>query len=73
MANFLSPAQWGKPLLLGDMSYIGPCMGYQNDPNNIRIHDFGVLGDFGYILIHIGSKCVPERGKNDEFSNLLGL
>ena len=39
------------------------CMGYQNDPNNVRNHDFGILSDYGYIWTHIGSKCVPTREK----------
>ena len=45
-------------------------MGYQNDPNNPRNHHFGILGDFGDIWTHIGSKCVPTRQKMMIFEQL---
>ena len=39
------------------------CMGYQNDPNNVRNHNFWILNDFWYIWTHIGSKCISTREK----------
>ena len=54
------------------MSYLGPYIGYQNDPNNIRIHIFWFLGDLGCIWTHIGSKCLPDW-KKWRFSNSIRL
>ena len=48
-------------------------LGYQNVSNNTRNHNFGGLGDFGYNWTDIGSKSVPQRGKNDNLPTVLCL